>query len=69
MPDQDATVRITAVDHCPDAVFVTFSNDTTVTYHAGFLYSAREQNSNSVISTERDLPRMTATDPTEKNFR
>ena len=69
MPEQDAAIRIAAVDHTADSVIVCFTNHTTVTYHAPFLYSVREQNSNSVIATERELPRMTATDPTEANFR
>ena len=57
MSDQNAPPRITAVDFNPDTLFATFSNGMIITYHAPFLFSVRDHDSNQVITTGVDAKR------------
>ena len=52
MPDQNVVPRITAVDFNPDTLFVTFTDGIIVTYHASFIFSVRNHDSNQVITAE-----------------
>ena len=63
MPDQDSSVHITGMDHTPDMLFVSFTNGETVTYNAAFLFSVREQDHNTVITTEADPMRDRGMEP------
>ncbi len=52
MHDQNEPPSITAVDFNPDMVFVTFANGVSATYHAPFIFSVRENDSNQVVADE-----------------